>query len=460
MSDNKKNKITLEGFSYDGAAARLPMYVELNRTNEPFIRYGESNNLYSTFQVYYQNVPIHRACLNSKVYGVQGVSLKTEDPEHEQFIAAVNPYEDLYTLYKKLVKDYVVLGSFSLQVIRSNDGGIAHFYHYPVDKVRSGKAGEDDIVREYYLSENWDRYRDPKYKPRRIPAFSIQNTEEPRQLYYYKDYDPNGQFYYAYPQYISAVPTLQLATEVINHHLTSIQGNLTPSMTLTLVGEIPPPETRQEIMDKLKLLYAGTNGQKTFINFVESSEQKPQVDLLTPVTTDGLYNNINSQIQQNIITAHQITSPLLLGIRELGGNGLGNNKDEILISYNHFINTSCKPIQRTILAELERMIFLKTKVKVKLVLEQTTILDVEDIPAEAGIGKDNTVVEMETSVNENIKKLSGREYQGMMRIIREYNKGKLTRQAASQMLKSGYGLSDDDMTIYLGEEEEENTNTI
>jgi hypothetical protein len=93
-------------------------------------------------------------------------------------------------------------------------------------------------------------------------------------------------------------------------------------------------------------------------------------------------------------------------------------------------------------------------------LEQTTILDVEDIPAEAGIGKDNTVVEMETSVNENIKKLSGREYQGMMRIIREYNKGKLTRQAASQMLKSGYGLSDDDMTIYLGEEEEENTNTI
>jgi hypothetical protein len=231
-------------------------------------------------------------------------------------------------------------------------------------------------------------------------------------------------------------------------------------MTLTLVGEIPPPETRQEIMDKLKLLYAGTNGQKTFINFVESSEQKPQVDLLTPVTTDGLYNNINSQIQQNIITAHQITSPLLLGIRELGGNGLGNNKDEILISYNHFINTSCKPIQRTILAELERMIFLKTKVKVKLVLEQTTILDVEDIPAEAGIGKDNTVVEMETSVNENIKKLSGREYGNMMRIIREHNKGKLTRQAASQMLKSGYGLSDDDITIYLGEEEEENTNTI
>jgi hypothetical protein len=81
-------------------------------------------------------------------------------------------------LYKKLVKDYVVLGSFGLQVIRSNDGGVAHFYHTPVDKWRSGKAGEDDIVRDFYFSENWDRYRDQRYKPIRVAAFNMENTTE------------------------------------------------------------------------------------------------------------------------------------------------------------------------------------------------------------------------------------------------------------------------------------------
>lgn len=458
MNENKKNKIALESFSLDNPAARLPMYVELLRTNEPYVRYGETNNLYSSFQVYYQNVPIHRSCLNSKIYGIQGASLRTEDPAHQALIEFANPSEDIYSLYKKIVKDFVVLGSFSLQVIRSNDGGIAHFYHYPVDKVRSGKAGEDDIVRDYYVSENWDRIRDPKYKPKRVAAFSIKNTEDPRQMYYFKEYDPNGQFYYAYPQYISAVPTLQLATEIINHHLTSIQGNMTPSMALTLIGEVPPAETRQEIMDKLKLLYNGTNGQKTFINFVESSEQKPQVDLLNPVTTDGLYNNIQAQITQNIITAHQITSPLLLGIREMGSNGLGNNKDEILISYNHFINTSCKPVQRTILAELERMIFLKTQTKVKLIIEQNPILDVEDIGSEIGVNPKAGEVEVapaEMTINENIKSLRGREYQNLMRIVREANKGKLTREQAKQMLKSGYGLSDEETDIWLGPENEE-----
>lgn len=450
------NKITLDGFQFDGAA-RLPLYIEITK-NDPWVRYGETNNLYGSFQVFYQNVPIHRACLQSKIFGVQGKTLTTEDPLHQDLIAMANPYEDIYTLYKKMVKDYLVLGSFAAQIVRSNDGGIAHFYHQPVDKIRSGKAGEDDIVRNYYISENWDRYREPRFKPREIAAFAMGDVTNAQQIYYYRDYEPNGTFYYGFPSYISCVPSLQLSVEVINHHLCSIQSNLTPSMALSLVGEIPSPEERQTILEKLKILYGGTNGQKFFLNFIEGAEQKPQLDIITPTTTDGLYNNINSQVQQNIITAHQITSPLLLGIRDLGGNGLGNNKDEILISYNHFINTSCKPIQRIILSELERLIFLKTKTKVKLILEQNPILDIDELPTDAGVATKPGETEM--SINQNIKSLKGREYQALMRIIREFNKGKISRAQATQMLSSGYGLTDEDMNIWLGEEEEEQTNTI
>ncbi len=143
----------------------------------------------------------------------------------------------------------------------------------------------------------------------------------------------------------------------------------------------------------------------------------------------------------------------------MGANGLGNNKDEILISYNHFINTSCKPVQRIILAELEKMIFFKTKVKVKLVLEQNPILDIDDLGSEIGTNPKGgeTVVgpETELSINDNLKKLSGREYQNLMRIIREYSKNKITRDMAKQMLKSGYGLTEEECSAYLGEEEQE-----
>lgn len=237
-------------------------------------------------------------------------------------------------------------------------------------------------------------------------------------------------------------------------------------MALSLVGEIPPAEERQNILDKLKMLYGGTNGQKFFLNFIESNEQKPQVDVIQPTTTDGLYENIDKLVTQNIITAHQITSPLLLGIRESGTSGLGNNKDEILISYNHFINTSCKPVQRLLLDELERLIFLKTRVKVELVLEQNPILDIEELPTDAGVtskpGEVKSTIpdpgsETEMSINQNIKGMSGREWQNMMRVVREYNKSKLSYQQAKQILMSGYGLTDTDISVWLGEENENET---
>ena len=95
----------------------------------------------------------------------------------------------------------------------------------------------------------------------------------------------------------------------------------------------------------------------------------------------------------------------------------------------------------------------------KLVLEQNPILDIDDLGSEIGTNPKGgqTVVgpETELSINDNLKKLSGREYQNLMRIIREYSKNKITRDMAKQMLKSGYGLTEEECSAYLGEEEQE-----
>lgn len=57
-------------------------------------------------------------------------------------------------------------------------------------------------------------------------------------------------------------------------------------------------------------------------------------------------------------------------------------------------------------------------------------------------------------VNENLKSMTGRQWQQMARIVREFSKGKITREQASMMLKSGYGLSDDEVFTMLGEPEQ------
>ena len=49
--------------------------------------------------------------------------------------------------------------------------------------------------------------------------------------------------------------------------------------------------------------------------------------------------------------------------------------------------------------------------------------------------------------------MKGREWQNMMRVVREYNKEKITRGQAMQMLMSGYGLTQEECIAWLGEEE-------
>ena len=52
--------------------------------------------------------------------------------------------------------------------------------------------------------------------------------------------------------------------------------------------------------------------------------------------------------------------------------------------------------------------------------------------------------------NDSIKNLSGRQYQNVMRIVRQFGNGKLNKEQASLMLKNGFGFTDDDVNTFLG----------
>jgi hypothetical protein len=57
--------------------------------------------------------------------------------------------------------------------------------------------------------------------------------------------------------------------------------------------------------------------------------------------------------------------------------------------------------------------------------------------------------------NDNIKKLSGREYQNLMRIVRQYMQNKITLEMARTMLSAGFGLSAQEIDTMLGVQAQE-----
>ena len=64
------------------------------------------------------------------------------------------------------------------------------------------------------------------------------------------------------------------------------------------------------------------------VSFNDSKEREATI---TDVQVDNAaekYLTVSQEAQQKLIVSHGITSPLLLGIRDIGG-GLGSNKDEM-----------------------------------------------------------------------------------------------------------------------------------
>ena len=64
---------------------------------------------------------------------------------------------------------------------------------------------------------------------------------------------------------------------------------------------------------------------------------------------------------------------------------------------------------------------------------------------------------IQAASNDALRNLSGRQLQGIQRIVRKYNQGQLTKEQAAQLLKAGFNFTDEDVNTWLGTDEDPTT---
>jgi hypothetical protein len=431
--------------------ASVPVYSEvLQRT--PFVFYGENNLLPNYFVSLYDNCSIHKAVVTSKVNQIMGdgvVSLNNPMAS----VNLVNESENVTDVMKKCVLDYMLFGGFALNVIKTKDGkGIAEIYHIDFSRLRSGKLNDEDKVDTYYYSPNWSDIR--KYKPEEYPAFNM-NDSSKSQVFYFKNYQP-GLSYYPIPDWSAGQRAIEVDIEAKNFHLNNLRKGMVPSLWINYNNGIPPEEEMEIITRALESQYGGTdNAGQAIISFNESKEQSPEITQIPRNDNDNYYQSLNDDITRNILSAHRVSSAELFGIATAGKLGGG---DEITQHSEYFRKMVIQPYQNEILPVFNKLLSIKFEKPTTFEVKPLSLFltgDVRENPIvdDAPVTPVQVPDEQEMSVNENIKKLSGREYQGLLRIVREYNKEKITRSQAMQMLMSGYGITQEDCVAWLGEEE-------
>ena len=327
-------------------AINLPTFREVR--GKDWVTYGDKNLFPSKLIDLLNTSAIHGTAVNAKLDATIGEGIIEVGNE------IVNSKgETLNEIYEKIAYDYIVFGGYALNPIWNRAGdAVVELYHVPYANVRSGKLNEDDEVTEYFYSADWRNVR--KYIPVKYHTFSTTDNkgDNASQIFYYYDYSPASEVY-PLPSYMGAVNDIELDARISRFHNANISNGMSPSLLINLPNGVPTPEEQRQLHRDLNDSFSGENNAgRVFLTFSDGADRAPQ---LTPVQSanDSYYVVLEERISSRILTAHRITSPLLIGIRD--GGGLGNNAQEIEVAYTHFQSSVIQPIQKSLNKSLGRV---------------------------------------------------------------------------------------------------------
>lgn len=383
---------------FDFATANVPIIEEnlIINSRSPWVYYGVANLAPQELIRLYNSSPTHRASIQSKWYGTRGEDISLKSGENNRLVLTNSLGDPMFDLWSKCALDFILYGCFALNIVWRRDRSTGfEMYYMDVSKLRAEKSDALDRVNNYYYCADW---RLPKrFIPRKIAAFNPTNTEEQSQVFYYTTHSC-GNDYYATPGYWGGATAISTEVEIYNWWFNNIVNNLQPSLFVSLNSGIPHPEEREAIYQTMTQKYGGSNNPgKLFLTFAESKEQAPEVTQITPNSSDKMWLEMASAVQQAILTSHQISSPELLGIITPGGLGTPDH----LEAQDHFQHLVIKPIQTEIKHIFEKLLLLRDGVEAELVIKQFEMVTIPDAAPTETIDVDKKEV-VGVNKNENI----------------------------------------------------------
>jgi len=353
-----------------------PVVTEVR--GKQWIDYGteEWANLYPQFLIdLYYNSSTQAAIINATAEMIAGEDIVIEDEEErdleavvklKKFFNSANSNETLHEVIKKISFDFKLQGAFALNIVWTQDRTqIAEIHHIAVEKIRAEKPNELGKVEAYYVSADWSNIR--QNKPYRVPSFNTNDRTSANQILYTGLYSPNMNAYHT-PDYVAGNNWALVDQRVAEFQLSNINSGFSSSFMISFANGVPTQEERFQIEQSLTDKFTGANNAGKFIlTFSDDKTRTPEITAITPSDLDKQYLALQELLVQNILTAHRVTSPILMGIKS--DTGLGNNAEELNSAANFYLNTVVLPFQHQIIKTL-RKIFTVNNMDMPIRFEQ------------------------------------------------------------------------------------------
>lgn len=249
---------------------------------------------------------------------ISGMGFESSDEQTKSFID--NNLEKEYgtDFLSQIASDLAHFSSFAINIVYSRDRTkIARVYHVPVDTVRVDKNQNG-----YWISSDWVNYS--RAGVVHYPKFDPTKPEEGSQILYAK---LNNQYskIYSVPSWMSAANWIALESELSKVYLSNVCNTALSSVAFTIPGN-PNDEEKEQIHKKFSEQFQGAENAGRFLLLFSDPDAEVQ-PVVTPIPSGieaDLFTHYVEEARQQIITAHNATSPVLASLQRsgtLGGDG-------------------------------------------------------------------------------------------------------------------------------------------
>ena len=374
---------------------QLPIITEDTRTRYPFVPFGVYGQddffdaVISAFNVSTTNA----AAVEGIADLIFGKGLYSKNEVFNETLQKIVPQEEV----KKVSFDLKLFGNAAFQVYWDDTHTkVKKMYHIPIQTLRAEKLYGNPMIENYYYCTDWSDSRKVKDK-KKIPAFETSN--EKMEIFYIKNYCP-GLYYYSLPDWISALQLAMSDGEVSNLHWNNITNGFLPSVMINFNNGVPAPEERETIEDLIQRKFTGTdNAGRFMVSFNDDPTTKPTLDVIQIDNLHEKYEYVADYIQDRILVAHRVTSPLLFGIRTKN-NGFSSQSEEMKTAFSIMQTMTISPFQNLILNSLDYIMACSGYTDTELYFEQLTPLV---ILAQTAEETDKTVAQVEDETNKSME---------------------------------------------------------
>lgn len=368
--------------------------------SSPFgwVNWGQKNNYPELLLNLYNQSPTHRACINFGVQSIFGNGVDYAKMQLNGDEVAPNPYQTWDEIIKNIALDFMLYGSYAIQIILNKDGKTFSFFHMPIDKVRWPEYDEEGNINYYWICSDWSSTS--TNKPFIIDAFNKENRIEKGKpyLYVHRQYSPALQ-YYTQPHYQAGIKAIQAEIEYVNYDLRTTVNGFTPSGMLVL-NEVETDEQRQGIIDNVQRLFQGSdNANSVMITFRSNvDENKPEfVPFVANSGNINLFDSANQRTVSRILASHQIPNASLVGMPDIGNTGFASEADKLETAYQLYNKLTGNANRMSVIKTLNMMLQMNG-VDTEIVMKPLSFNDFGD---DANVEERTTVENNELNVEEN-----------------------------------------------------------